>query len=64
MQTNRCSQHPIASFVLIHRKENNNMYDFRQDIKELIELTDDTPQSLKQTAKSLVIIGCAFLENS
>lgn len=39
------------------------MYDFRQDIKELIELTDDTPQSLKQTAKSLVIIGCAFLEN-
>lgn len=39
------------------------MYDFRQDIKDLIDLTDNTPQSLKQTAKSLVIIGCAFLEN-
>lgn len=39
------------------------MYDFRQDIKDLIELTNNTPQSLKQTAKSLVIIGCAFLEN-
>lgn len=39
------------------------MYDFRQDIKDLIDLTDNTPQSLKQTAKSLIIIGCAFLEN-
>ena len=39
------------------------MYDFRQDIKDLIDLTDNTPQSLKQTAKSLVIIGCAFLED-
>ena len=39
------------------------MYDFRQDVKDLIDLTDNTPQSLKQTAKSLMIIGCAFLEN-
>lgn len=36
------------------------MYDFRQDVKDLIDLTDNTPQSLKQTAKSLMIIGCAF----